>query len=247
MTANCAGADDPRMVPDRVRQRARQGQPQRHDRERGDHQREPDVERLGGHERTRLALAPGLVDGVAQAADRAAGRVDQCQHPDPTEGAGAGGDLVEQLLDVAARRALLERQDGDDRVHDRRPHAVVPEQGREGPHDKEQQGWKGQHEEEGDLSSVPRPSGLQHGVEAAAEHERGVRGATSHAPARCARAGYSRSWPAKNSSAVRVFVCCSPNRSTPRSARNARVSAATWNVSPGLHLVDSSRIREPSG
>jgi hypothetical protein len=67
------------------------------------------------------------------------------------------------------------------------------------------------------------------------------------AGAGCVRAAYSASCPAKNSSAVRVLVCCSPNRSTPRSARNARVSAATWNASPGLHFVDSSRIREPSG
>ena len=36
---------------------------------------------------------------------------------------------------------------------------------------------------------------------------------------------------AKNSSAVRVFVCCSLSRSTPFEARNARVSAATWNAS----------------
>jgi hypothetical protein len=52
---------------------------------------------------------------------------------------------------------------------------------------------------------------------------------------------------AKYSSAVRVFVCCSVSRSTPFEARNARVSAATWNASPGSHFVDSSKIRDPSG
>ena len=51
----------------------------------------------------------------------------------------------------------------------------------------------------------------------------------------------------KNSSAVRVLVCCSPERSTPRLARNARDSTATWNISAGAHLPDSSRIRAPSG
>ena len=52
---------------------------------------------------------------------------------------------------------------------------------------------------------------------------------------------------AKKRSALRVFVSCSPLRSTPRSSRNARVSAATWNGSLGLHFVESSRIRDPSG
>ena len=44
-----------------------------------------------------------------------------------------------------------------------------------------------------------------------------------------------------------VFVCCSPERSTPWSARNARVSAATWNASVVAQRVDSSSMREPSG
>ena len=48
-------------------------------------------------------------------------------------------------------------------------------------------------------------------------------------------------------SAVFVFVCCWPERSMPSPARNARASTATWNISVGAHLVDSSRIREPSG
>jgi hypothetical protein len=51
----------------------------------------------------------------------------------------------------------------------------------------------------------------------------------------------------KNRSAVLVFVCCSPERSTPCLARNALDSAATWKAWFGEHLVDSSRIREPSG
>src|SRR4029453_13656651 len=52
---------------------------------------------------------------------------------------------------------------------------------------------------------------------------------------------------AKYSSALRVFVSCSPERSTPRSTRKARVSAATWNASFVAARVDSSRMREPSG
>ena len=51
----------------------------------------------------------------------------------------------------------------------------------------------------------------------------------------------------KNCSALRVFVVCAPPRSMPRSARNARLSAATWKASPGAHFVESSRIRVPSG
>src|SRR5215211_7475714 len=51
----------------------------------------------------------------------------------------------------------------------------------------------------------------------------------------------------KNSSALRVFVCCSPDRSTPRETSIARPSAATWKASPVGHLVESSRMREPSG
>ena len=51
----------------------------------------------------------------------------------------------------------------------------------------------------------------------------------------------------KYSSAVLVFVCCSPARSTPFSVRYARVSAATWKASAGAHFVDSSRIRRSSG
>ena len=52
---------------------------------------------------------------------------------------------------------------------------------------------------------------------------------------------------AKYSSALRVFVSCSPERSTPCSTRKARVSAATWNASFVAARVDSSRMREPSG
>src|SRR5204863_7952668 len=51
----------------------------------------------------------------------------------------------------------------------------------------------------------------------------------------------------KNSSAVRVFVCCAVPRSIPREARKTRVAAATSNASEGSHFVESSRIREPSG
>src|SRR5207302_4199462 len=51
----------------------------------------------------------------------------------------------------------------------------------------------------------------------------------------------------KNLRAVAVLVCCSPVRSTPRSARNAFVLAATSTASSGAHLVESSRMREPSG
>jgi hypothetical protein len=38
----------------------------------------------------------------------------------------------------------------------------------------------------------------------------------------------------KYSSAVLVLVCCSPDRSTPCFARNARVSAATSNAPVGV-------------
>jgi hypothetical protein len=51
----------------------------------------------------------------------------------------------------------------------------------------------------------------------------------------------------KNSSALRVFVCCSPSRSMSCSPRNARTSLATWNASVGWHFVDSSKTRDPSG
>ena len=71
-------------------------------------------------------------------ANCAAATIQQGQNRDPTQSAGARCDLVEQFLNVAASRTLLERQDGDDAVHDRRAHAVIPEQGRKGPHDKEQ-------------------------------------------------------------------------------------------------------------
>ena len=47
--------------------------------------------------------------------------------------------------------------------------------------------------------------------------------------------------PSWSSSAAR------PDRSMPLPPRNPRASAATWNISAGPHLVDSSRIREPSG
>ena len=76
--------------------------------------------------------------------------------------------------------------------------------------------------------------GLAEGAPLPAGDDRGY-------PGSCASA------PAKYSSAVRVFVCCSPERSTPRAARNARASAATWNASPGAHRVESSRMRDPSG
>ena len=50
----------------------------------------------------------------------------------------------------------------------------------------------------------------------------------------------------KNSSAVRVLVCWLPLRLMPFDTRKARASAATWNASFGKHLVDSSRMRDPS-
>ncbi len=52
---------------------------------------------------------------------------------------------------------------------------------------------------------------------------------------------------AKYSSALRVFVSCSPETSTPLPARNARTSAATWNASVVPQRVESSSTREPSG
>jgi hypothetical protein len=51
----------------------------------------------------------------------------------------------------------------------------------------------------------------------------------------------------KKFSAVRVLVCCLPLRSMPRSARKALPCMATVRASAGAHLVDSSRIRVPSG
>jgi hypothetical protein len=48
--------------------------------------------------------------------------------------------------------------------------------------------------------------------------------------------------PAKNSSAVFVFVCCFPSRSTPMLVRKARASAATWKASEGSAFVESSTI-----
>ena len=51
----------------------------------------------------------------------------------------------------------------------------------------------------------------------------------------------------KKSSAVRVFVCCSPVRSTPRSRRYALARCATSYASFGAALVESSRIRVLSG
>ena len=61
--------------------------------------------------------------------------------------------------------------------------------------------------------------------------------------------GYApcRSSAEKNSSAVLVFVCCSPERSTPRCLRKSLVRSAAPNASDGVVLVDSSRIREVSG
>jgi hypothetical protein len=57
----------------------------------------------------------------------------------------------------------------------------------------------------------------------------------------------ARSCLEKNSSALRVLVVCAPAGVMPRSERKARLSAATWKASDGAHLVDSSRIRVPSG
>ena len=51
----------------------------------------------------------------------------------------------------------------------------------------------------------------------------------------------------KNSNAVFVFVACSPATSIPLPFRYATVSAATWKVSLGAHLVESSRMRVLSG
>jgi Sulfate permease family len=52
---------------------------------------------------------------------------------------------------------------------------------------------------------------------------------------------------AKNSSALRVFVDCSPVTVMPRSIRKFRASSATSNASAGAHFVESSRIRVSSG
>src|SRR4029079_6834073 len=52
---------------------------------------------------------------------------------------------------------------------------------------------------------------------------------------------------AKYWSALRVFVSCSPETSTPCPARKARVSAATWKASCVPQRVESSRSLEPSG
>ena len=52
---------------------------------------------------------------------------------------------------------------------------------------------------------------------------------------------------AKYSSALRVFVSCSPETSTPWAPRNARSSAATWKASVVAQRVESSSTREPSG
>ena len=54
-------------------------------------------------------------------------------------------------------------------------------------------------------------------------------------------------WRAKNSSALRVLVCCAVEARRPQLTRYVRSSAATWNASDGAHFVDSSRIRAPSG
>jgi hypothetical protein len=62
-----------------------------------------------------------------------------------------------------------------------------------------------------------------------------------------AQAEASASCLEKYRSAVEVLVCCLPVRSTPRPVSIALDSAATWNAWLGGHLVDSSRIREPSG
>ena len=51
----------------------------------------------------------------------------------------------------------------------------------------------------------------------------------------------------EDSSALRVLVVWAAPGLIPRSARNARHSAATWKASDGAHFVDSSRIRVPSG
>jgi hypothetical protein len=75
---------------------------------------------------------------------------------------------------------------------------------------------------------------------------RGRRGPRAPRPRLRAQAA-ARSSLEKNVRAVRVFVCCLPVRSIPRSVRSAFVSRATGSASPGAHLVDSSRIRAPSG
>ena len=57
----------------------------------------------------------------------------------------------------------------------------------------------------------------------------------------------SESSAAKNSSAVFVLVCCSPETSRPLAARKALSSAVAWKASEGAALADSSRILDPSG
>src|SRR6185437_16379382 len=61
------------------------------------------------------------------------------------------------------------------------------------------------------------------------------------------RQAFSLPAAAKYSSALRVFVCCSPERSTPCLERSTRVSAATLKASDGSQRVESSSTREPSG
>ena len=51
----------------------------------------------------------------------------------------------------------------------------------------------------------------------------------------------------KKVSAVRVLVCCSPLRSMPWPSRNACGLRGDLDGSGGVHLVDSSRMRLPSG
>src|SRR5262245_51974773 len=70
---------------------------------------------------------------------------------------------------------------------------------------------------------------------------------TSEVEARHQTIGPGYAFVVKNSSAVLVFVCCSPSRSTPRPDRKTRASAAAWKASEGRVLVDSSTIWEPSG
>jgi hypothetical protein len=67
------------------------------------------------------------------------------------------------------------------------------------------------------------------------------------ATARARSAQWAASSLEKNSSAVRVLVCCSPERSIPCRARYKRASVATKNASDGRHLVESSKMRAPSG
>src|SRR5262249_13957505 len=106
-------------------------------------------------------------------------------------------------------------------------------------------GLTGQHVGLGALARAPHPERLQRLVGRPATLAEGPPlpawdDLLRHVPA-CARRS------AKNSSALRVFVSCSPERSTPRLTRKARATAATSNISLVSQRVESSRMREPSG